>query len=103
MKGNLKVTAASQEGSCTAPSRSDLGTDSPGIALFLLNLNVSKGELDLFVLLEYLKIFKFNSYFIVLCTGRSLENRDRDLQMKSFIYLFFTRNLEDFVDAVLKV
>lgn len=56
-----------------------------------------------FVLLEYLKIFKFNSYFIVLCTGRSLENRDRDLQMKSFIYLFFTRNLEDFVDAVLKV
>ena len=54
------------------------------------------------VLLEYLKLFKFNSYFIVLCTGRSLENRDGDLQMKSFIY-FFTRNLEDFVDAVLKV
>lgn len=68
----------------------------------LLNLNVLKDNLDLFVLFEYLKLFKFNNYLIVLCTGRSLENRDMDLQMKSFIY-FFTRNLEDFVDTVLKV
>lgn len=68
----------------------------------LLNLNVLKDNLNLFVLFEYLKLFKFNNYLIVLCTGRSLENRDMDLQMKSFIY-FFTRNLEDFVDTVLKV
>lgn len=67
----------------------------------LLNLNVSKDDLDLFILSKYLKLF--NSYFIVLCIGRSLENRGRDLQMRSFIYLFFTRNSEDSIDTVLEV
>lgn len=90
MKGNLKVTAASQEGSgyCSQQIRS--WTDSPVIALFLHTAepDVLKDDLDLFVLFEYLKLFKFSNYLIVLRIGRSLENRDRDLQMKSFIYLF---------------